>query len=265
MARSFLTALAVAATGLLVLGLMPAPASGAPGGPGPRLVDRVEDCTPATPAVYNLSGTGPDVPLQILVLLDGVTRPDAEAIVGSASDSYAPLGVSFAVTYKTLKKAGPGTPPANEAASQAPGQIGEARDAIGGVRPSGSDVVYVLTTKDLVLGSDDVVGYADCIGGIRFPNRAFAIGEAAIDTQAIGPLTFYIDAAAKTMAHEIGHLLGARHEHANCAQGVQASDATTGDPTPCTLMIDYVDVQSSNFGSLEAAVVRAYAEVFSDS
>lgn len=255
--------------GLLALGLVPAPASSAPGGPGPTLVDRAEDCDPATPAVYNLNGTGSDVPLQILVLLDGVTKPEAETIAAAAANSYAPLGVSFHSTYKNLKKAPP-VPAAVETTADPTAQIAEVREAIGGARPSGVDVVYVMTTKDLVLGntalgSTDVVGYADCIGGVRFPNRAFAIGEAVIDPAAIGPLTFYIDAAAKTMAHEIGHLLGARHEHANCAQGVQASDATGGDPTPCTVMVNYVDVQSPNFGALEASVVRAYAEVFADS
>ena len=35
-----------------------------------------------------------------------------------------------------------------------------------------------MTTKDLVLPQNDVAGYADCIGGIRYPNRAFAVGEA---------------------------------------------------------------------------------------
>lgn len=256
--------------GLLALGLVPAPASGASGTPaagspgtrGLAIVDRAEDCNPATPAVYNLNGTGPDIPLQILVLLDGVTKPEAEAIVGAASGSYAPLGVSFEATYKTYKKVAPATPPATQSAAGAPGLIAEARAAVGGARPAGIDVVYMLTTRDIVLGESDVVGYADCIGGIRFPNRAFAISEAVIPVDAVGPLNFYVNAAAETLSHEIGHLLGARHEHANCAQGVQPSDATGGDPSPCTLMINYIDFQSSNFGALEAAVVRAYAEVF---
>ena len=252
--------------GLMALGLVPAPASGAPvslRGTGPVLVDRAEDCDPMTPAVYNLRGTGPNIPLQVLVLLDGVTKPEAEAMVGAATNSYAPLGVSFEATYKTYKKVVPGTTPATPVQSEAPGLIGEARAAVGGARPAGTDIVYMLTARDVVLGDSDVVGYADCIGGIRFPNRAFAIGEAKIPVQAVGPLSFYVDAAAKTFSHEIGHLLGARHEHANCVQGVQASDVTGGDPTPCTLMMNNLDLQSSNFGALEAAVVRAYAEVFS--
>jgi hypothetical protein len=247
--------------GLLALGLVPATASSAPRGPGPAIVDRAEDCDPATPAVYNLNRTGPEVVLQILVLLDGVARPEALAIVEAAADSYTPLGVTFRPTYKKVPPVAPAAPPVADPAAL----IAGARAGLGGARPSGIDVVYLMTTKDLVMGETDVVGYADCIGGVRFPNRAFATGEAVIGTQAIGPLTFYIDAAAKTMAHEIGHLLGARHEHANCAQGVQISDATGGDPTPCTVMINYVDVQSPNFGALEASVVRAYAEVFADS
>jgi hypothetical protein len=217
-----------------------------------------------TPAVYNLSGTGSEVVLQVLVVLDGVTKLDAEAITEAAAASYAPLAVTFEATYKKVIPAA-SAPASEPAAADAAAEISQARTALGGARPEGMDVVYQMTTKDLVISEGDVVGYADCIGGVRYPNRAFAVGEAVIPTQPVGPLTLYVDAAAKTMAHEIGHLLGAKHRHANCAQGVQPSDATTGGPTPCTLMIDYVDVQSSNFGTLEASVVRGYAEAFADS
>ena len=120
----------------------------------------------------------------------------------------------------------------------------------------------MLTTKDLVMPQDDVSGYADCIGGIRYPNRAFAVGEAIESPAAVGPVTFYVDGPAKTAAHEIGHLLGARHEHANCVEGIQPSDISGLDPTPCTVMTNYLDFRSWNFGAIEARIIRGYAQAF---
>jgi hypothetical protein len=122
--------------------------------------------------------------------------------------------------------------------------------------------VFVLTTKDIYINGGDATGYADCIGGIRYPNRSFALGEAVVPTETVGPLNFYLKGAAKVMAHEIGHLLGARHEHANCAQGVGVEDVFTSEPSACTLMVAYMDFQSLRFGTPEAMIVRAHAESY---
>ena len=54
-------------------------------------------------------------------------------------------------------------------------------------------------------------------------------------------------------------------QDANCQQGVSAEDATGRDPSPCTVMIDIVDLASLRFSVLEAAVIRGYALEFTDS
>jgi hypothetical protein len=83
-----------------------------------------------------------------------------------------------------------------------------------------------------------------------------------VPAESLGPLNFYIDGPAKVFGHEIGHLLGARHEHANCAEGAGVDDATTREPSTCTLMINYLDLQSLRFGTPEGMIVRGHAEAY---
>ncbi len=229
---------------------------------GVNRVDRAEDCDDYVPAVYSTSTTGSAIRIDVVVLLDGVAKTDASEIMTKAGESYAPLGITLVPNYRKFT-----SPPELAATTTAdPGaMIAAAKAAVGGVRPPDSDVVYLMTTKDLVLPPNDVAGYADCIGGIRYPNRAFAVGEAIAAPQAVGPVTFYVDGPAKTAAHEIGHLLGARHEHANCVEGIHPSDVSGLDPTPCTVMTNFLDLQSWNFGALEGRVIRGYAEAFGGS
>ena len=253
--------------GLLAIGLMPAPASSAPGGPGPTLVDRAEECDEKIPAVYSTSTTGANIPLDVVVLLDGVAQTDATEIMTSAGESYAPLGITLVPQYRKLAPPAKATTTTTTTTTAEPGaMIAAAKAAVAGVRPTGTDVVYLMTTKDLVMPQNgvqnDVAGYADCIGGIRYPNRAFAVGEAIESPVPVGPVTFYEDGPAKTAAHEIGHLLGARHEHANCAEGIQPNDVSGLDPTPCTVMTDFLDLQSSNFGAIEGRIIRGYTQAF---
>ena len=102
---------------------------------------------------------------------------------------------------------------------------------------------------------------ADCIGGVRFPERAFSISEA-------NPASTYedvvADMAAKVAAHEIGHVMGGKHEHSNCIEGDQ--QANPGGPGRCTLMNPgtamLFSMQAINFGSIEAPVIRGHAVDF---
>lgn len=233
---------------------------------GPRLIDDVEDCDEYIPANVKVwtGGGGPAIALDVLVLLDGVAKIDAQAIVTKAARSYAPLSIDLVPTFK---KATPETDPAAKTAAattaHAEDLIAAAKLSSAGTRPVGSDVVYVLTTKDIsMVNGTDVVGYSDCIGGVRYSNRAFAVGESFDGTISTGGLNFYVDGAAKTFAHEIGHLLGARHEDANCIEGAGADDVSSREPTICTLMTTYLDFQSKGFGALESGIVRAHAEAY---
>jgi hypothetical protein len=128
------------------------------------------------------------------------------------------------------------------------------KNLFGGRRPSNIDVVHTITDKNIYVEEGDGVGLggmADCVGGIRYPNRAFAVSEGWGHN---GPKDRFGHASvAQTAAHEIGHLLGARHEYSNCAEGPGISK--------CTLMFNarLGFLRSNVFGSLESAVVRGYA------
>jgi hypothetical protein len=114
-----------------------------------------------------------------------------------------------------------------------------------GERPLGYDVVHTITNKNIYVDRGDTVGLggtADCIGGIRYPTRAFSVSEGWHHD---GPLDQAgHENVARLIAHEIGHLLGARHEHANCAEG--------SDRQRCTLMTDASiwSLGSRTFGTL---------------
>ena len=241
----------------LLCALIAAPIAGA-GSPRnglPVRIDRAEDCDPRVPqAVKVWTGSGSEVVINTLVLLDGVLKPDAQAILDKANDSYGPLNITLQPEFKKVEFQ-PGVTRAEEL-------IAAARTFVGGARPAGTDVVYVLTTRDLSIAAGDVVGYADCIGGVRYANRSFAISESFEEPLETAGVTFYRDGPAKTVAHEIGHLLGARHEHANCVQGAGVEDVSNAETTVCTLMTNYLDLQSSEIGTAESFIIRAYAETY---
>jgi len=256
---------AVPVAALLVAALLAAPAAARQ--EPQRVVDiEAEDCeenVPVATAANLVDPGGAEIRLDVLVLLDGIPRADAEAVVAKAAESWIPTDVALTATYKKLV---PGvvppttTPPSTTA--DAGTLIADAKKAVGGQRPTGTDAVYLMTAKDITMeGNPDVAGYADCIGGVRYPTRAFATGEGVDEIVELG-LRFYVDGAAKLLSHELGHLLGARHDYSNCVEGASAEDVTNRDPSICTLMTDNIDFMDLHFGSFEAIVVRGHAESF---
>lgn len=217
-------------------------------------------CTVPTPAGVHVPvvDTDDEVTLSIHVVLDrGFSQTRATQILNRMKPAYAPLHVAIAAAgFRSMTLSG----------SDSQGLIDQARERLGGARPAGSDVVLVLTPQNLTapgLG-DAVIGQADCIGGIRWPDRAFMVMEDLGDGDyGLGPIRFPGNVAAKTIAHELGHLLGAQHHFANCAEGIPSEVGTDRvEVSPCTLMFNSADLISINFGALEGAVVRAYAEQF---
>lgn len=242
--------------------------SAVPGSARGRVIDRdAEDCAETVPASWSPAGMtgGSMIQLHLLVITDGITRSEADAIITKAEAAYAALEIDLVPTYKKATLAGDGykqgasgtkVPTADAAAL-----VEEARTMLGGTRPVGTDLVYIATNKDLHLDGDySFSGYADCTGGVRYPNRAFAAGEAWAKIETLGPLNFYTDAAAKIAGHELGHLLGAHHHYANCVEGIEPADANNREPSACTLMTALDDLQSLRFGALEAVVIRGHAE-----
>lgn len=192
---------------------------------------------------HTVALTDEPVRLDVRVVLDGATRAEGVAAVGAMRRAYGPLGISVAATYDALALSG----------RDADSLLAQAKAAYGGRRPAGSDVVYVLTDQDVVTSAatgGQLAGLADCIGGIRYPQRAFAVGELGSVSAPGVP-----QGSGRTMAHEIGHLLGAHHHHTS-PEGVLDGDVTT----PLSLMGPAIELIALRFSTLEALVVRGHAQ-----
>lgn len=219
----------------------------------PANMDGERECMEPVPASIGVAGVtdeGQDVTLSVAVLGDGVTETYARNTFAVAARSYEPLGIDLEVaSYEDVSFDG----------VDAQGLLNQAKAHVGGSRPAGSDLVYVLTSKDIsAINQPGVAGLGDCLGGIRFPERAFAVGEViAFEDTVIGPLTFYKEATARTVVHEIGHLLGAQHHYANCVEDADG-DVVNGELTPCSVMFNSLDALGPDFGTLNGTVVRGH-------
>jgi hypothetical protein len=258
--RKLATLLAVAAA-LLVIVPSPSGARRLVGGTAspttataaaPIEIGHIPECLEAVPAAVAVPGDA--VALDVVVLLDGVSSARATHIMNVAASSYSPLGISLRYGFQTV---GFGT-------DSASGIIQAAKDHFGGARPAGSDVVLVLTSKDIQDGGNTAVaGLADCIGGVAFPENAFAVAEVTVDDAGLpfGPVVLGYEMPAKIAAHEIGHLMGAHHHYANCVEGI-ASELAEADVSPCTLMFNAADLSSLNFSVLNGAVVAGHGQAY---
>jgi hypothetical protein len=253
----------------------------------------VVDCFEATPDKVGVSGVTDDgrtISLDVTVLLDeGVSEPRAREVMTYAKKSYAPLDIDLNVTrYLIVDVPDDGTAKKGDlTVGTALGSdlIAAAKAMFGGVRPADSDLVYLLTNKDTyslteeaaATGETDddgdgrvdedkrdygLLGLADCIGGVRFADHAFAIGELGDELAfGFGPATFRGNAGSKTASHEIGHLMGAHHHYFDCAEGL-ATETEEGEVSPCTIMAPFVDLGSINFGVVDGAAVRGHAVAY---
>lgn len=234
--------------------------------------DGLFDCLEPVPVAVSARGitdTGHRVRLDVLVLLDGLTRARGIAVMSKAAEAYAPLGVTMKSRFKRVKVPSDGkemTPGSTQPVptAEVTKLFDYARSELDGIRPRSIDVVYLLTNKDIyTMDNGDraygVAGVAYCIGGVRFDDAAFAIGEGASTWENIvNDDTF----SAKVAAHEIGHVMGAHHHYGNCVEGDRSTEGG-GDPSLCTIMWPTtVTYAAMNFGTLEAAVIRGHAVQF---
>ena len=226
----------------------------------PRIIDREEDClefVPEQASYVGITDDGRDIALEVLVLLDGVPQKEAAPTFELVAEAYLPLGIDILPTFRKAKSF-----PLTNTQVEADDVIEASKDYVGGERPPGFDVVYTITNRDIT----DAAGKVDCIGGIRYPTRAFGVGYYRNDEEysdEIGPLTVLKYRTAKVATHEIAHLLGAHHHYSNCAEGDHAdpSDDVGGE---CTVMTPDVFFVSMKFGTLESVVVRGHAVEYAD-
>ncbi len=239
-----------------------------------------EDCLELVPDKVGISGVTDDgsrISLDITVLLDeGITEARGREVMTYSKKSYEPLGIDLNVTrYLLVDVPDDGTAQKDEltvGTGEGGAMIAAAKRMFGGKRPPDSDVVYVLTNKDLystnAAGERDygLLGLADCIGGVRFDDHAFAVGELADELAfQIGLAGFLGNAGSKTASHEIGHLLGAHHHYFDCVEGLAAETVDQREASPCTIMAPFVDLGSINFGVVDGAAVRGHADAYARS
>lgn len=187
------------------------------------------------------------------VLVVGVSQEIATRVMKYAKDVYAPLNIRLRVIYEAVDlkiDVPPDTSATGQviSASESQAYINASKEYFGGVRPPHADAVYTMLGGEL---ASAVAGQADCVGGIAYPDAAFAVGEVRWDNARREKVS------GKIAAHELAHLLGAHHHYANCAQG-NPNDIIS-DFTPCTLMFNDVGLVSLHFSTLEGAVTRRWA------
>jgi Metallo-peptidase family M12B Reprolysin-like len=227
--------------------------SPAPANAAPIEIGHIPECLELVPAAVTIPPSQP-VTLDVRVLLDGVSTSRGAQVLDTAKQSYAPLNINLVPSFESVSFAG----------TDAQGLIDQAKARFGGAAPTGIDIVYTLTSKDIQAdGQTAVAGLADCIGGVAFGERAFAVGEnfATDEAALVGPLFLARNLSAKVAAHEVGHLMGGHHHYANCAEGL-LSDSLQDELSPCTLMFNAVDLASLNFSTVNGLVVGGHAEAY---
>ena len=264
----------VAAVGIvLVLSLLGASGGRAAVPVAPQLDEEI-DCLEPAPRQVDLGATpldGKRATVDVLVLLDGVTQAEGAAAIKDAATAYKPIGVDLRARYAPVAVPADGTTEGIDGkqwkTASTDSAMALAKRAVGGKTPAGVEVVYLLTAKELYLGENQadesgrsygVAGLADCIGGVAYSHRAFAVGERLTLGEPDPTLHVAERLPGKILAHEVGHLLGAHHHYANCAENVAAA-ALASSTDVCTLMFNDVSAVGLRFSSVNRAAVRGHA------
>lgn len=237
-------------------------------------IDEEVDCVEPAPRHVDLGATpldGKRAAVDVLVLLDGVSEADGVAAVKAAASAFRPIGVDLRVRFAAVRVPADGTTVGLDGkhwpTASTTRVMTAAKRAVGERVAKGVEAVYLMTGKDLYLGDDEpdsdnraygVAGMADCIGGVAFPHRAFAIGERLSYGEQRGAVKVAEHLPGKILAHELGHLLGAHHHYANCAENVAAA-VVASSADVCTLMFNDVGVIGLRFSTLNRPVVRGHA------
>ena len=232
-----------------------APAGALPVAEVRATIDRgAPDCTQIPPQVTPplAIDTSEVLPLEVRVMTEAGDLPVVKEHMAVTRAAFDRIGIRMKVRYD--KVVPPVTWEIDELGSgpSQPEIFEFMKGHYGGVRPPGVDIVYFMTRYW-------AGGFADCIGGVAYPDLAFAFGSLDYATEGVVPSPTADEGVIA--AHEIGHLLGAHHHYSNCAEALP-SGATRGDVAPCTTMSPLAATASSTFGLVERSYVRYYTAEF---
>ena len=219
-------------------------------------IDRVEeDCLQIPPDETPplALNTKEPLDLQVRVMFERGDRSVVKEHMESTDLSFERIGIDLDVSYDGLR-----VPQEwKRRVDTSSGGRGDLhfelmKDRYGGERPKGIDVVYFFSRYW-------AGGMADCIGGVRFPDRAFAFGSVDYSIEGIVPAPTVNEGVIAS--HEIGHLLGAHHHYSNCVEA-PARGALAGQAAACTTMSPSATVASAFFGVIEASFLRHYTKEY---
>lgn len=221
------------------------------------LLDLEEDCLQIPPEDTPplALDTSEPLSLKVRVLIEEADRDLAKSYIRESIKAFSRIGIEMKVRLK------PVVPPSEwpNGQLQGPGrdQIFEWMKSLfpGGVRPKNTDVVYYMTRYW-------AGGVADCIGGVRFADRAFAFGSIDYATEGVVPMPTVNE--GHIAAHELGHLLGAHHHYATCGEATVRAAAET-EAAACSTMFPLAAGISGFFGATEASFIRHYAREYAPS
>lgn len=221
--------------------------------------DGIGDVAPTALAVQPVTDDGAKLELSVWLLIDGMPRRDVDRIVSGAVRAYQAIGVSLRIQRQGWRLAADGRDADGQPTVEGFAAIKRARDLRA---PAGTDIVHVLTAKDVYVrstkrdSSDSLAGVAACVGGISSEGQEFSISEGAFRFARPGAPD---DVEAIAMAHEIGHLVGASHHFGNCAE---SRSKVPGGSGSCTIMWPIAVLNAAVFGSVERAVIRGYVREY---
>jgi hypothetical protein len=236
----------------LCLGTQASASSAAFSGAGPRIDAKTRDCLQIPPEeTPELSAAvSPKLPAEVRVMTSRKDLAGAKAAFATVRSIYGRIGVALKGRFDVISPPKSWSSP--DTLVDQPTILKFMKRTYGGRRPSGVDLVYYFTPYW-------AGGFADCIGGVRFANRAFAFGSSDYATEGVVPAPTADEGVI--MAHELGHLLGAQHHYFNCVEALP-SGAPRGDVNPCTVMAPYAGMASTTFGTLEKSFIRMYASEY---
>ena len=220
------------------------------------VIDRVDqDCQQIPPEEMPPLATaiGMDLELSVRVLFARGTKKVVEQHMVTTGEAFARIGISLDDSYDRLDvPAAWITPGATLPDATAEQHWKLIKSHYGGVRPPNTDVVYFFSPH---WGG----GMADCIGGVRFADRAFAFGSLDYAIESVVPAPTVDEGVIA--AHEIGHLLGAHHHYSNCTEAPLLG-ALEGQAAACTTMSPLATSASAFFGVIERSFIRHFTEKY---